>query len=69
MSLTPNDDGTLTITCDICGKSEDTGMENADEETILFWMAAHGWSFVQWHDDHDEDLCPVCVTEGNVPNV
>ena len=44
-------------------------MENADEETILFWMAAHGWSFVQWHDDHDEDLCPVCVTEGNVPNV
>ena len=69
MSLAPNNGGTLTITCDACGKSEDTGMENADEETILFWMAAHGWAKEPWHDDYDEDLCSACVLQGNVPNI
>ena len=57
MTLTAHD-GQLRLTCDGCGRFEDTGLEH--DGSIRKWLSAHGWTWRRRGDGDWEDYCAEC---------
>ena len=63
MPLTPQHDGQLRIECDLCGKWQDTDLEDAGPAEIADWLWLTGWKSCVGDDGDHEYFCPECAAE------